>query len=286
MMCATRPICSASRRSRPAAAATPVIRINPVRSFAPCRSTRRRRSPASSAAPRSPSSRARSRHERPALLGAAADRGRHGPAGRGASGADRLRHPPRAERGRRTGAHARQRRVGAVLRRLRVGRGDPRPDRHPHGPDGMVAAPRPQRGPDRNRHRSAAPHARIARGRGRGAAMNRRRLNHRNNLLWLAALVHRLSGLALAIFLPLHFWALGLAIGGEARLGGFLRWTDAWFVKLAETGLVFLLAVHLLGGVRVLVIENFAWRDGQKQLATLAAGISAVIAFVFLMRAL
>ncbi len=116
--------------------------------------------------------------------------------------------------------------------------------------------------------------------------MNRTRLTHRGNLLWRAALVHRLSGLALAIFLPLHFWALGLALDGEARLGSFLRWTDAWFVKLAETGLVFLLAVHLLGGLRVLVIENFAWRDGQKQLATLAAGISAVIAVVFLVWAL
>ena len=109
---------------------------------------------------------------------------------------------------------------------------------------------------------------------------------HRTNLLWLAALVHRLSGLALAIFLPVHFWALGLAIGGEASLGNFLRWTDAWSVKLAETGLVFLLAVHFLGGLRVLLIENFAWRGGQKQLATLAAAISAALAFVFLVRAL
>ena len=116
--------------------------------------------------------------------------------------------------------------------------------------------------------------------------MKRTRLDHRGNLLWLAALVHRLSGLALAMFLPLHFWALGLAIDSEARLQTFLRWTDAWLVKLAETGLVFLLAVHLLGGVRLLVIENFAWRAGQKQLATVAAGISAVIAFVFLVRAL
>ena len=78
--------------------------------------------------------------------------------------------------------------------------------------------------------------------------------------------MHRLSGLALAIFLPFHFLALGLAIDGDARLDSFLRWTDQPLVKLAEGGLVFLLAVHLLGGLRVLVIENFAWRDGQKQL--------------------
>ncbi len=111
-----------------------------------------------------------------------------------------------------------------------------------------------------------------------------RQLKHRGSVLWLAAMVHRLSGLALALFLPLHFLALGLAIGGEARLETFLRWSDQPLVKLAEGGLVFLLAVHLFGGLRVLVIENFAWRDGQKQLATLAAAVSALVALVFLVR--
>jgi fumarate reductase subunit D len=110
------------------------------------------------------------------------------------------------------------------------------------------------------------------------------RLKHRGSTLWIAAMVHRLSGLALAIFLPLHFLVLGLAIHGEARLENFLRWSDQPLVKLAEGGLVFLLTVHLLGGLRVLVIENFAWRDDQKRLATLAAALSAVIAFIFLVR--
>ena len=38
--------------------------------------------------------------------------------------------------------------------------------------------------------------------------------------------MHRLSGLALAVFLPLHFWALGQALQGDAALDGFLRFTD------------------------------------------------------------
>jgi fumarate reductase subunit D len=110
------------------------------------------------------------------------------------------------------------------------------------------------------------------------------RLAHRSSVMWVAALVHRLSGLALAIFLPLHFLTLGLAIEGEARLESFLRWSDAPLVKLAESGLVFLLLVHMLGGLRLLVLENLEWRDGQKQLATIAAALSAVIAFIFLAR--
>ena len=111
-------------------------------------------------------------------------------------------------------------------------------------------------------------------------------LKHRTGVLWIAALMHRLSGLALAIFLPAHFLTLGLAIGGEARLDSFLRWTDSPLVKLSEGGLVFLLLLHMLGGLRLLVLENLDWHDGQKQLATLAAAVSAVIAFIFLARAL
>jgi succinate dehydrogenase subunit D len=112
--------------------------------------------------------------------------------------------------------------------------------------------------------------------------MTARWLAHRGNVLWLAALVHRLSGLALAAFLPLHFIALGLAIEGEAKLEGFLRWSDRPLVKLSEAVLVLLLAVHMLGGLRLLVVENFAWLDGQKRLAVLAAAASVVVAFAFL----
>ena len=105
---------------------------------------------------------------------------------------------------------------------------------------------------------------------------------YRRDTLWIFAQVHRISGLLLAIFLPLHFLALGLAIEGEARLDGFLAWTQNPFVKVAETVLLFTLAVHLLGGLRVLVIENLSWRPEQKQMALGAATIAAVVALTFL----
>jgi fumarate reductase subunit D len=116
----------------------------------------------------------------------------------------------------------------------------------------------------------------------RGGAALTVRLAHRGNALWLAALVHRLSGLALAAFLPFHFLTLGLAIEGEARLEGFLRWSDRPVVKLAEGILVLLLAIHMLGGLRLLVLENVVWFDRQRQIAVLAAVASAIVAFGFL----
>ena len=107
-------------------------------------------------------------------------------------------------------------------------------------------------------------------------------LAHRSSPLWIAFLVHRLSGLALAIFLPFHFLALGLAISGEARLENFLRWTDQPLVKLSETLLIGLLAVHMLGGLRLLLLENLAWRGGQAWFALSAIAAATVVAFLFL----
>ena len=95
------------------------------------------------------------------------------------------------------------------------------------------------------------------------------------------ALIHRVSGLALALFLPLHFWALGQAIQGEAGLESFLRWTDQPLVKASEWAIVLLLAIHLTGGVRILMIEFLPWRDWQKTLAAIVAASALAIGLLF-----
>ena len=108
-----------------------------------------------------------------------------------------------------------------------------------------------------------------------------RQTGYRRDGLWLAAMLHRLSGVALACFLPLHFLALALALGGEGSLDRFLRWTDRPLFKAAETILVALLAVHLLGGVRLLAIENLPWQPRQKQLAFAAITVAVLLAAAF-----
>lgn len=108
----------------------------------------------------------------------------------------------------------------------------------------------------------------------------------RHNGLWNAALVHRLSGIGLAIFLPLHFLVLGLAIEGAGRLDSTLRLTRMPAVQLAEAGLIFLLVIHFLGGLRLLAIENLPWFGGQKRIAAAVAAVSGLAAFLFLVRVL
>ncbi|MES2562208.1 MAG: succinate dehydrogenase, cytochrome b556 subunit, partial [Pseudomonadota bacterium] len=105
----------------------------------------------------------------------------------------------------------------------------------------------------------------------------------RNHPAYWAFVVHRVSGVALTLFLPLHFWALAQALEGEARLETFLRWTDQPLVKAAEAGLVLLLAAHMAGGVRLLVLEFLPWRNWQKSLLAAATGVSLVAAVAFVL---
>lgn len=108
---------------------------------------------------------------------------------------------------------------------------------------------------------------------------------HRNQPLWYAFILHRISGIGLAIFLPVHFYVLGLALNDAAALDQALRWTEKPIVKLAEFGLVFLLAVHLFGGLRLLALEFLAWRPQQKTFAAAAGALAFFVAVGFLLQA-
>lgn len=103
----------------------------------------------------------------------------------------------------------------------------------------------------------------------------------RNHPAWWAFLVHRLSGIALTFFLPLHFWVLGLALRGEGPFDEFLHWAENPVVIAGEWLLVILLAAHLAGGLRLLALELLPWRNWQKTLAALAAGFALVMGLAF-----
>ncbi len=104
---------------------------------------------------------------------------------------------------------------------------------------------------------------------------------HRNHPLWVAYIVHRISGLLLALFLPAHFYVLGLALNDAAGLDAFLSWTEYPLVNLAEVGLVFLLGIHIFGGLRLLTLEFLPWSPWQKTYAALATAASFVVSCGF-----
>ena len=103
----------------------------------------------------------------------------------------------------------------------------------------------------------------------------------RNHPAYWAFIVHRLSGLALTLFLPAHFYFLGTALAGEGAMGEFLRWTEQPLVIASEWLIVTLLAAHLAGGLRLLALELLPWRSWQKTLAALAAAFAVVAGLAF-----
>lgn len=106
---------------------------------------------------------------------------------------------------------------------------------------------------------------------------------HRNHPTYWAFVLHRVSGLALALFLPAHLYVLSMAIGGGARLDAFLDWTKQPLVKAAEVGLVVLLALHMAGGLRLLAVEFLPWRDSQKTLAAFAGAFAVGAGVLYLL---
>lgn len=98
-----------------------------------------------------------------------------------------------------------------------------------------------------------------------------------------AAMVHRLAGLALAIFLPLHFLALGTALNGADALDSFFTAIDTPLVKFAEFGLVIALAVHMALGLRVLAIELIDLRERTAAAVSICFSAAIAIGLAFLL---
>lgn len=108
---------------------------------------------------------------------------------------------------------------------------------------------------------------------------------HRGHPLWYAFMLHRTSGLLLALFLPVHFYVLAMALTGPDALDGFLALTASTPVKLAEWGLVFLLAVHFFGGLRLLALEFLPWSSRQKTFIAAATALAFFVSTTFFLSA-
>ncbi len=108
---------------------------------------------------------------------------------------------------------------------------------------------------------------------------------HRNHPTYWAFFIHRVSGVALALFLPLHLYVLGLALAESTAFADFISWSNTPGLKTLETGLVVFLTAHLTGGLRLLALEFLDWRSGQKSLVALSGGISLCLGLVFLLNA-
>jgi fumarate reductase subunit D len=100
---------------------------------------------------------------------------------------------------------------------------------------------------------------------------------------FVAALLHRLSGIALAIFLPLHFLALATALNGAGALDSFLTVAHTPLVQASEGLLVAALATHMTLGLRILAIEFLDIRERTVAVLTGCAAAACVVGLAFLL---
>lgn len=110
----------------------------------------------------------------------------------------------------------------------------------------------------------------------------------RNHQAYWAFVGHRVSGLALAVFLPAHFYVLAMALD-HARLDAFLKASEMPAMKVGEWGLVLLLSLHLFFGLRLLALELLPWRSARDaRLPWIGWGLAASVAvgLIFVARVL
>jgi fumarate reductase subunit D len=98
---------------------------------------------------------------------------------------------------------------------------------------------------------------------------------------YVAALLHRLAGIALLVFLPIHFFALAQALDNASTFESFFAITNHPLIKIAEGMIVLALATHLTLGLRVLVTELLPWREPTRALVAFALAGALGVGILF-----
>ena len=94
------------------------------------------------------------------------------------------------------------------------------------------------------------------------------------NIAWL---LHRLTGLALAIYLIPHFISINRSRLGPDVFDAALATFTAPFYKAAESLLIMVVAFHSFNGLRIIVIDIFTFSHRQKLLFGLVMGACAAV---------
>ena len=107
----------------------------------------------------------------------------------------------------------------------------------------------------------------------------------RSHSSYLAFLVHRISGLCLAIFLPVHLYVISLLLKDPEALNRFLSWTQTPLAKISETLLILLACAHLANGIRLIAYEFFATTGRQSVWIASASAFALVCTLIYLLNA-
>lgn len=106
---------------------------------------------------------------------------------------------------------------------------------------------------------------------------------HRHFQAW-TMVAERWCGLTLAAFLMLHLSVIGLSLAGVPALDWLIRNVGPAEIQAAEALLAGCLAMHVIGGVRVLIHEVFSTHRLDRPLSILAVACAAAAPLACLLR--
>lgn len=90
--------------------------------------------------------------------------------------------------------------------------------------------------------------------------------------------LHRVTGIALVLFLFLHIWTLSAAFRGPEAFNQAIRRFDNPMGHLMEYTLLLAVMVHLVNGLRITMVDLFDLTAIQERILWASLGIVAVIA--------
>jgi len=91
--------------------------------------------------------------------------------------------------------------------------------------------------------------------------------------------LHRLSGLAIAFYLLMHVLVISTVVGGTGNFNEAMKFLKAPLFVLLEMGLVAIILVHGLNGLRIVLFDLGYGVKKQKQIFV-ACMVIAIIPFV------
>lgn len=83
---------------------------------------------------------------------------------------------------------------------------------------------------------------------------------------FLSFFIRRITGLALVVYLFMHIWVIGSALGGPEAFDARLALVQGPLFTIFETLLLGAVIFHTLDGIRLLVVHYFRMTEYRKSL--------------------
>lgn len=93
----------------------------------------------------------------------------------------------------------------------------------------------------------------------------------------IAFVLHRVTGLALCLYVFLHIYTIGAVVRGQEAFDKSVAKFDTGFGHLLEYALFLAVVVHLLNGLRVTIVDFLPVTEAQRRLFWAALAIFIIL---------